>query len=131
MKKLLLFLLALMPMMLLTACSDDDEESSIAFDVNTIVGTWEITEREDNTIFKSIEKGGVLRFNYDGTCETEHSMEDSYKIDNGLVKTYYKKTLEPIHIYKLLSKEADVLKVRINGTLDESRLSVVIQMTRK
>lgn len=118
-----------------TSCSSDDDDSSIAFDLNTIVGTWEITDvsgdSEKGWAGDWIEEGKTLKFNNDGTCETGDTLEDSYKIVNGLVITYFKEYDEPMLIYKLLTKNGDVLKVKVNGTLDESNLSVTIQMKKK
>lgn len=130
MKKLLFIMLAIMPM-IFTSCSSDDDESTLPFDVSTIVGTWEITEVDGTSEWSWIGRGRLLTFNSDGTCETDFSMENSYKIEGGQIKTYYRQTGEPMLVYTLLSKESETLRVKVNGTLDESNLSVIVQMKRK
>lgn len=117
----------------ITSCSKDDNEQSIAFDANTIVGTWTITrisETSDGTGNWKFQKGEQLVFNNDGTCKTGMGMENAYKIEDGVVKTYYKESGEPMYIYKLLGKGDNTLDVKVIGTLDESKLSVNIQMKR-
>lgn len=117
--------------MIFTSCSSDDDESTLPIDVSTIVGTWEIKEVDGTSEWSWIGRGRLLTFNSDGTCETDFSMENSYKIEGGQIKTYYRQTGEPMLVYTLLSKESETLRVKVNGTLDESNLSVIIQMKRK
>lgn len=57
-------------------------------------------------------------------------MENAWKIEDGKIKTYYKPTAEPMLIYSLISTDGSIYNVRVNGTLDESDLSVVIKMKK-
>lgn len=57
-------------------------------------------------------------------------MENAYRIKNGKIYTYYSETDEPMHVYSLLSKQDNSLTVRVNGTLDESNVSVTIQLKK-
>lgn len=134
MKKLMLFLLALMPVLLFTACSSDDEDNTpaMSFDENTIKGTWEIKERSgETTKWRWMQAGEKLRFYSNGTCTTGFSMEDSYKIENGKVKTFYKASGEPMFVYTLISKDGEIYMVKVNGTLDESDISIMIKMVKQ
>ncbi len=58
-------------------------------------------------------------------------MENSYKIEGGVIKTYYKETGEPMFIYTLLSVSSNVYTVKIGGTLDESNKSVIVSMIKE
>ena len=134
MKKLFKFisvaLFAVLSMIVISSCSSDNEEPSIAFDKSTVVGTWEIINA-GTTSWRWIAEGNVLTFNSDGSCKTGFPMEDPYKIESGVIKTYYKSTGEPMLIYVLSSVNSDVYTVKVNGTLDESNKSVTIQMKKK
>ena len=112
------------------SCGSDDEPD-LQFDKNTIVGTWEITEVQGTAQWWWIVKGTTLTFNSNGTCSTGFSMEDSYIIEGGQVKTYYSETMEPMYIYELQGKNGNTLTVKMKGTLDESDLSVVFKITKK
>lgn len=115
------------------ACSsnhDDEDNSSIPFETNTIIGEWTITEVSGNSEWYWIEKGETLTFKSDGSCQTGFSMENAFKIQNGRVETYYKKTAEPILIYTLRNNSNGMLTVKVSGTLDESNLSVIIKMKK-
>lgn len=131
MKKLMLLLLALMPVLLFTACSSDDgdETPAMSFDVNTITGTWEIIEARESPKWW-IKQGTILRFYSNGTCKTDFSMEDSYKIEDGQVKTYYKASGEPLFAYALVSKDAGTFTVRVYDIL-ERKWSIVIKMVKQ
>ena len=130
MKKLFLFFSLMVATMALVSCGNDDEPN-LQFDKETIVGAWEITEVQGTPEWWWIVKGTTLTFNSNGTCSTGFSMEDSYKIEGGQVKTYYADTLEPMYIYELQGKNGNTLTVKMKGTLDESDLSTVFKMTKR
>lgn len=133
MKKILLFLLPIMAFatVIMSSCSnDDDNDTSLPFDKETIVGTWEITSASSST-WGWIKEGAILIFNTNGSCSTGFSMENAYKIENGVVETYYKATNEPMLIYTLLSVDSGVYTVKVAGTLDEINESVIIKMKKK
>ena len=69
-----------------------------------------------------------MTFYSDGTCIGVMDMEDAYRIKDGKIFTYYSNTDEPMYIYSLLLKQDNSLTVRVNGTLDESNISVTIQL---
>ena len=102
----------------LVSCGNYDEPN-LQFDKETIVGAWEITEVQGTPEWCN------------GSCTTGFSMEDSYKIEGGQVKTYYAETQEPMYIYELQGKKGNTLTVKMKGTLDESNLSTVFKMTKK
>ena len=130
MKKLFLFFSLMVATMALVSCGNDDEPN-LQFDKETIVGAWEITEVQDTPEWWWITQGTALKFNSNGSCTTGFSMEDSYKIEGGQVKTYYAETQEPMYIYELQGKKGNTLTVKMKGTLDESNLSTVFKMVRK
>lgn len=130
MKKLIIFFSLMFSALVFVSCGSDDEPD-LKFDKNTIVGTWEITEVQGSPEWRWIVTGTMLTFNSNGTCSTGFSMEDSYKIEGGQVKTYYAETQEPMYVYELMGKNGNTLTVKMKGTLDESNLSTVFKMTRK
>lgn len=130
MKKFILFFSLMVTTMALVSCGNDDEPN-LQFDKETIIGTWEITEVQGTPEWWWIAQGNALTFNSNGTCSTGFSMEDSYKIEGGQVKTYYAETQEPMYIYELQGKKENSLTVKMKGTLDESNLSMVFKMTKK
>ena len=130
MKKLIMIFSLMFTALAFVSCGSDDEPS-LQFDKNNIVGTWEITEVQGTAQWWWIIKGTTLTFNSNGTCSTGFSMEDSYKIEGGQVKTYYAETMEPMYVYELLGKNVNTLTVKMKGTLDESDLSMVFKMTKK
>lgn len=130
MKKLFLFFSLMVATMALVSCGNDDEPN-LQFDKETIVGAWEITEVQGTPEWWWIVKGTTLTFNSNGTCSTGFSMEDSYMIEGGQVKTYYAETQEPMYIYELQGKKGNTLTVMMKGTLDESNLSTVFKTTKK
>ena len=130
MKKFILFFSLVVATMGLVSCGNDDEPN-LQFDKETIVGAWEITEVQGTPEWWWIVKGTTLTFNSNGTCSTGFSMEDSYKIEGGQVKTYYADTMEPMYIYELQGKNGNTLTVKMKGTLDESDLSTVFKMTKR
>ena len=130
MKKFILFFSLVVATMGLVSCGNDDEPN-LQFDKETIVGAWEITEVQGTPEWWWITQGTALKFNSNGSCTTGFSMEDSYKIEGGQVKTYYAETQEPMYIYELQGKKGNTLTVKMKGTLDESNLSTVFKMTKK
>lgn len=130
MKKLIIFFSLMFTALAFVSCGSDDEPN-LQFDKNTIVGTWEITEVQGTPEWRWIVTGTRLTFNSNGTCSTGFSMEDSYRIEGGQVKTYYAETQEPMFVYELQGKNDNTLIVKMKGTLDESNLSTVFKMTRK
>lgn len=130
MKKLLIIFSLIFAALAFVSCGSDDEPT-LQFDKNTIVGTWEITEVQGAAQWWWIVKGTTLTFNSNGTCSTGFTMEDSYKIESGQVKTYYAETMESMYVYELLGKSGNTLTVKMKGTLDESDLSTVFKMTKK
>lgn len=130
MKKFIIILSLMFTTLVSVSCGSDDEPD-LQFDKNTIVGTWEITEVQGAAQWWWIVKGTTLTFNSNGTCSTGFTMEDSYKIESGQVKTYYAETMEPMYVYELLGKNGNMLTVKMKGTLDESNLSIVFKMIKK
>lgn len=133
MKKILLFLLPIMAFatVIMSSCSnDDDNDSNLFFNKEAIVGTWEITSASSST-WPWIKEGATLLFYRDGACSTGFSMENAYKIENGVIKTYYRATNEPMLIYTLLSVDSGIYTVKVGGTLDEINESVIIKMKKK
>ena len=130
MKKLFLFFSLMVATMALVSCGNDDEPN-LQFDKETIVGAWEITEVQGTPEWWWITQGTALKFNSNGSCTTGFSMEDSYKIEGGQVKTYYAETQEPMYVYELMGKNGNTLIVKMKGTLDESNLSTVFKMAKK
>ena len=130
MKKLIIFFSLMFTALAFVSCGSDDDPD-LQFDKNNIVGTWEITEVQGTPEWWWITQGTALKFNSNGSCTTGFSMEDSYKIEGGQVKTYYAETQEPMYIYELQGKKGNTLTVKMKGTLDESNLSTVFMMTKK
>ena len=135
MKKKTLFLLTVFLTLVLsfsiTACSSNDGDNpSLAFDSNTIIGEWTVTEVSGISEWYWIKEGKTLTFKNDGSCITGFSMENAYRIKNGRVETYYKDTEEPMLVYTLQNNSDGILTVKVSGTLDESNLSVNIKMKR-
>ena len=130
MKKLIIIFSLMFSALVFVSCGSDDEPD-LQFDKNTIIGTWEITEVQGSPEWWWIVTGTMLTFNSNGTCSTGFSMEDSYKIEGGQVKTYYAETQEPMYVYELVGKNGNTLTVKMKGTLDESNLSTVFKMTKK
>ena len=130
MKKLIIFFSLMFSALVFVSCGSDDEPD-LQFDKNTIIGTWEITEVQGSPEWWWILTGTMLTFNSNGSCTTGFSMEDSYKIEGGQVKTYYAETQEPMYVYELMGKNGNTLTVKMKGTLDESNLSTVFKMTKK
>lgn len=130
MKTLIIFFSLMFTALAFVSCGSD-EEPGLQFDKDTIVGTWKITEVQGTPEWRWIVIGTKLMFNSNGTCSTGFSMEDSYKIEGGQVKTYYAETQEPMYVYELQSKKGNILTVKMKGTLDESNLSTVFKITKK
>lgn len=67
----------------------------------------------------AITEGEYIHFYEDGRCEGFEYMETAWHLNNGKIETFYEETNEPIYVYTLLSQNDNVLKVRVNGTLDD------------
>ena len=133
MKKFLLFFLPLIAIVMLsvTSCSkDDDNDPTMSFDKSTIVGTWTTNSVSGTSVWRWIAEGKQLTFNSIGTCVTEFSMEDSWKLESGKICTYFNETNEPLLVYSLISVDGAVYTDKVNGTLDESDKSVIIKMKK-
>ena len=102
----------------------------MSFDKSTIVGTWTINSVSGTSVWRWIAEGKQLTFNSNGTCVTEFSMEDSWKLESGKICTYFNETKEPMLVYSLISVDGAVYTVKVNGTLDESDKSVIIKMKK-
>lgn len=127
---LLIFAAIFSVSMILSSCGDDgDDEPSLAFDSQSIIGTWEIIG-VNGTSFNHLTTGTTITFNSNGTCSTNFPMEDSYRIEGGKIYTYYAETSEPMYVYTLLSRSGNNMSVRVTGTLDESNLSVTIGLRK-
>lgn len=117
----------------ISSCSKDDDNNttSVSLSQSEIIGTWEITSVSGSSSWSWIAVGKTLTFNSDYSCKTSFSMEDSYKIENGSIHTYYKKTIEPMLIYTATAKDNSNYTIKVQGTLDESNQSVMIKMVKK
>lgn len=114
-------MIALVSVSFIACSSDDDDEPSLSFTKEIIVGKWNITNIAGNNEHSNwLSVGNEAEFNSDGTCNGWFSMEDSYKIESGRVKTYYARTSEPMFVYTLLSQNGSTLSVRMDGTLDDN-----------
>lgn len=132
MKKNLFYTLCLVALSIIfTGCSKDGDEPNVFFDNSKVIGSWTITSIEGTSEWYWISNGNTFFFNSDGSCSTGFSMENSWKIENGRVCTYYKKTSEPALIYSLLSAEGSTYRIKVQGTLDESDLSVIIVVKKE
>ena len=100
-------------------------EDLIAGDFSWKVKDFTI-EKGKNT---NIQKEKEISFNKDGACEGFNSMENAWRINNGRIETYDKKTNEPMYVYTLLSQKDSVITVRMNGTLDDE-LQATVTLTK-
>lgn len=73
-----------------------------------------------------LQKGKTIRFKNDGSCEAFHSMETAWRINNGRIETYYKKTNEPMYVYTLLSISDNKVTIKMNGTLDSNLEATIV-----
>ena len=73
-----------------------------------------------------LQKGKTIRFKNDGSCEAFHSMETAWRINNGRIETYYKKTNEPMYVYTLLSISDNKVTIKMNGTLDDNLEATIV-----
>lgn len=114
------------------SCSkDDDDNNTYAIEKADLIGSWEVISVSNSTTFKHVKPGCIFVFNSNNTCSTPFSMENHYEIKSGKVYTYYKSTMEPMYVYSLISTEDDIASLRMNGTLDESNLSITIKARKK
>lgn len=117
---------------LVVSCGNDDNKSSEPSEVfTTEMIAGEYLWRASKVIVESgssnsVKEGRTIHFYSNGTCEGFHSMEDGWRINNGKIETYYKRTNEPIFVYTLLSVKGNELTVRINGTLDDNLQATVL-----
>ena len=122
---------------ILVACgSDDDEDNSLSFTKEMLVNncTWDITEVSEK--HSGFYVGAYAEFFADGRCKGFFSMENSYRISNGKLYTYYAETNEPMYVYTLLSHQQDRVHeyylVRVDGTLDdEASFTITIEPSAK
>ena len=111
----------------------DIDTNQLEFTKDMIAGefSWVIKDfsfvRGSNS---NIQKGKSIHFKTDGTCESYQYMEDAWRINNGRIETYYKKTNEPMFVYTLLSQKGDEITVQMNGTLDNV-LQVTITLSKE
>ena len=106
--------------------NSDSDDSSLNF--SDIVGTFEIKNISGHNTHEWLKVGQYLTFYSDGTCTTGFNMENSWKNEGGLIKTYYKETSEPMFVYTLKVRNADLYEVHMNGTLDdETSLTLTLQ----
>lgn len=117
-----------------TSCGGDDSEEGDGekeyqpITASEIKGTWEIKTISGNNTHSWLEIGNTITFNDDGSCISNFSMEDSYKIENGKICTYYKKSKEPIFIYSVKNKNGNVMTLLMSGTLDDkTSLTLTLQ----
>ena len=106
------------------SCGDDDDNTpSLSFTKELIAAENVAWDVENVTIERGssdyVKSGRTLAFSKEGSCICFHPMETNYKINAGKIATFYKETNEPIFVYTLLAQNDDVLKVRVNGTLDD------------
>lgn len=72
-----------------------------------------------------LSKDAKIRFYTDGTCEGFTSMENAYRINNGRIETYYKRTNEPMFVYTLLAQDGESVSVQMDGTLDDDLMAIL------
>lgn len=114
-----------------SSCSkDENNEPALSFDKSIIVGTWTINSVSGTSIWRWIAEGKQLTFNSNGSCVTEFSMEDSWKLEGGKIYTFYNETKEPMLVYSLIAIDGSIYIVKVNGTLDQSNKSVIIKMEK-
>ena len=87
-----------------------------------VVESFNIT-RGSNSYLQS---GKTIRFKNDGSCEAFHSMETAWRINNGRIETYYKKSNEPMYVYTLLAVIDEKVTIRMNGTLDDELEATIV-----
>lgn len=103
----------------LTSCGNDSNEESSSLSFTDIVGSFQITNISGNNSHSWLKAGQIMTFNSDGTCTTGFTMEDSWKNENGIIKTYCKSNNEPMFVYELKSRNGSSYEVQMKGTLDD------------
>ena len=95
-----------------TSCSKDDETPS--FDSESILGTWEIQSMNYAIALGDwgIEVHQKLTFKGNSRCTTGIAGETSYKVEDGLIKTYNEYSETPMFIYQLVHREGNKMHVR-------------------
>lgn len=100
----------------------------LGFTKDMIAGdfSWEVADYMiENGTNDNLKKGVTLRFKEDGTCTGFNSMENAWRIINGVIETYNKETNEPMFTYTLGSRQDDVLMVRMKGARNNFQALVV------
>lgn len=103
----------------LASCGNDSNEESSSLSFTDIVGSFQITNISGNNSHSWLKSGQIMTFNSDGTCTTGFTMEDSWKNENGVIKTYCKSNNEPMYVYELKSRNGNIYEVQMKGTLDD------------
>ena len=114
-----LLLIAVFGCMIASCGSDGDDDNSSSLSFTDIVGSYQITNISGTNSHSWLKSGQIITFNSDGTCTTGFTMEDSWKNENGKIKTYCKDNNEPMFVYELKSRNSNVYEVQMTGTLDD------------
>ena len=112
------------------SCGGDDEvisegnnnqqDNNIYFSALDLTDIWVIQSISGENTHTWLKVGNKLTFNpTNGICVTGFFMEDSYKIEDGKIKTFHKASGEPMFVYSLLSQNKENMTVRMQGTLDD------------
>ena len=133
MKKLKIWsmmMLMVMAMPLMVACGGDDSSTNtptqgitqemIAGDFKWVMSDYKIIQGESPYL-----NYYWIWFKPDRTCRGAISMEDGYRLVDGRIETYCRKNNEPMFIYTLISYHGDVIKLRMQGTLDDDLLAEI------
>ena len=108
---------------------ESENTTQLAFTKDLIAGefSWEVKDFSfDRGSNGNIQIGKSICFKTDGSCEAFHSMEDAWRINNGRIETYYKRTNEPMYVYTLLSQQGNDITIRLNGTLDDELQATIV-----
>lgn len=119
-KKIKLSTLLIIVSLFFASCGSNSDSEDSTLNFSDIVGTFEIKNISGNNTHEWLKVGQYLIFNADGTCTTGFGMENSWKNEGGLIKTYYKETCEPMFVYTLKKRNASLYEVQMNGTLDDN-----------
>ncbi len=130
MKKYLFILIALVAtsFAFVSCSSDDDDDSYLRF--TDIVGSYKITNISGSNSHYWLTSGKTMTFYSNGTCTTGFTMEDSWKNENGIIKTYCRSNNEPMFVYRLKSRDNNIYEVQMDGTLNENT-SLVLTLQKK
>ena len=97
-KKIKLSTLLIIVSLFFASCGSNSDSEDSTLNFSDIVGTFEIKNISGNNTHEWLKVGQYLTFNADGTCTTGFGMENSWKNEGGLIKTYYKETCEPMFV---------------------------------